>query len=60
MSRFFFFFSFFFSRISDQMDSSLTGAVFMHFDLENGVVCRNSEQPDGGNCDDYEIRVCCR
>ena len=36
-----------------------TGDV-LNWNLVTGFLCRNDDQPDGKDCQDYEVRVMCR
>ena len=45
--------------ISDQLPAQNTGQVFLHYDITNGFVCLNDDQPGGEQCLDYEVRFKC-
>ena len=46
--------------VDGQKSPAETGDVFRHFNIKRGLVCYNSDQPDGRSCENYEIRVFCR
>merc|ERR1711879_823521 len=46
--------------VSDHKSPAETGDVFRHFNIKRGLVCYNSDQPQGKTCENYEIRVFCR
>lgn len=46
-------------RKSDGAPAGQTGQVLRANDGSKGLVCVNADQPAGGRCDDYEVRLCC-